>query len=408
MGRIGKDMTRPLRPLFCLWLALLLLWAPDLRAAAALPPVGHVFVIVLENEGYDKTFGTKTEAPYLAQALPKQGALLTQYFGTGHNSLDNYLAMISGQAATPETRDDCGVFADFVQTGTTPDGQAIGRGCVYPASVKTLADQLSAAHLSWRGYMEDMGNDPQREAAACGHAPIGQKDPTQRAEPPSATLPKGDQYAARHDPFVYFHSVLDGPDCASNVIPLDRLAADLKSVETTPVFSFITPNLCHDGHDEPCKSGETSGLAAVDAFLKHWVPLITAAPAYRKDGLLIVTFDESDARSVAARPGGGELVTFTGASCCSQQPGPNLGPFPQREAYGTTEIVMQSFGGDRIGAVLLSPFIKPGTVSWTPYNHYALLKSVEDLLHLDGHLGYAGQAGLAGFGNDIFTKPRGK
>ncbi|MEI9982902.1 MAG: alkaline phosphatase family protein [Aliidongia sp.] len=140
-------------------LCLALLAPPSAYAAQALPPVGHVFVIVLENEGYDKTFGAKTEAPYLARSLSAKGALLTQYFGTGHNSLDNYLAMISGQASTPETRADCGVFADFVQTGTTPDGQAIGHGCVYPANVKTLADQLSAAKLGWRGYMEDMGND---------------------------------------------------------------------------------------------------------------------------------------------------------------------------------------------------------------------------------------------------------
>ncbi len=387
-------------------LCLALLAPPSAYAAQALPPVGHVFVIVLENEGYDKTFGAKTEAPYLARSLSAKGALLTQYFGTGHNSLDNYLAMISGQASTPETRADCGVFADFVQTGTTPDGQAIGHGCVYPANVKTLADQLSAAKLGWRGYMEDMGNDPQREASTCGHAPIGQKDPTHRAEPPSPTIPKGDQYAARHDPFVYFHSVIDGPDCDGNVIRLEHLTEDLKSTATTPAFSFITPNLCHDGHDEPCKDGEPGGLASADVFLKQWVPVITGSPAFRKDGLLIVTFDESDESSAVAKPGGGQLVTFTGASCCDQQPGPNLEAFPQRETYGSTEVVMQGFGGDRIGAVLLSPFINPGTVSKTPYNHYSLLKSLEDLLHLDGHLGYAGQAGLAEFGGDVFTKPR--
>ena len=56
---------------------------------------------------------------------------------------------------------------------------------------------------------------------------------------------------------------------------------------------------------------------------------------------------------------------------------------------------MASFGGDRIGAVLLSRFIKPGTVSKVGYNHFSLLKSMEDLFHLDGHLGYAGQ-GWAG------------
>ena len=46
--------------------------------------------------------------------------------------------------------------------------------------------------------------------------------------------------------------------------------------------------------------------------------------------------------------------------------------------------------------MLLSPFVKPGTVSNVPYNHYSMLKSVEDIFRLD-HLGYAGQSGLQGF-----------
>ena len=76
--------------------------------------------------------------------------LLTQYYGTGHFSLDNYLAMISGQAASPETRDDCETYAEFVVDRHDADGQAIGHGCVYPASVRTLADQLDrrAPHVA--------------------------------------------------------------------------------------------------------------------------------------------------------------------------------------------------------------------------------------------------------------------
>ncbi|MGB8842192.1 MAG: alkaline phosphatase family protein, partial [Aliidongia sp.] len=265
------------------------------QAAEALPPIRHVFVIVLENEGYEQTFGPQSPAPYLAHTLTAEGALLTQYFGTGHASLDNYLAMISGQAATPETRADCRIFGDFVQTGTTADGQAVGHGCVYPASIKTLADQLSAAGLDWRGYMEDMGNDPKRGAAtSCGHPPIGAVDLTQRAA-------VDDQYAARHNPFVYFHSIIDSADCGRHVVRLEQLATDLQSPATTPAFSFITPNLCHDGHDEPCRNGEHGGLESADQFLKQWVPIVTNAPAFKADGLLIVTFDESDASSRIAK-----------------------------------------------------------------------------------------------------------
>ena len=82
-------------------------------AQPATGQITHVFVITLENEGYDVTFGPASKAPYLSQTLPSQGVLLTQYYGTGHVSLDNYIAMISGQAASNETRLDCFTFADF-------------------------------------------------------------------------------------------------------------------------------------------------------------------------------------------------------------------------------------------------------------------------------------------------------
>jgi len=248
-----------------------------------------------------------------------------------------------GDARNPA---DCGVFADFVQTGTAPDGQAIGHGCVYPANVRTLADQLTKAGLGWRGYMEDMGNDPQREATSCGHAVIGEKDPTHRAEPPSATSPIGDQYAARHDPFVYFHSILDSPDCAKNVIRLDQLPSDLQAVASTPEFSFITPNLCHDGHDEPCKNGEHGGLESADGFLKHWVPIITAAPAFKLDGLLIITFDESDESSVAAKPEAGMSIPSTAPAAATSSPAQPR-RFPAASELRRDEYVMASFGGDR-------------------------------------------------------------
>ena len=344
--------------------------APE-SAAAKLPPIKHVFLIVLENESFATTFSANTKAPYLADTLRRAGAFLTQYHGTGHSSLDNYISMISGIAPTPATQADCGRYDAFVETGIAPDGQPIGRGCVYPAHVPTIANQLAESHLTWKAYMEGMGNDAGREAATCAHPAIGARDQTSRATPT-------DRYATKHNPFMYFHSVIDSLSCDSNVVALTKLEADLSSARTTANYNFITPDLCHDGHNSPCKNGEPGGLVSADAFLAHWVPIIMHSPAYRQGGMIIITFDES--------------ASVDASACCNEPSGPNT-QFPG--AHGP--------GGGRIGAVVLSPFIRPGTVSSVPYNHYSMLRSIEDLFGLK-HIGYAGQAGLVPFGSDVYTR----
>ena len=129
---------------------------PAKSASAKPPPIKHVFVINLENKNYDETFGPDSPAPYLSQDLVAKGELLTQYFAIGHVSLDNYIAEISGQGPSKQTQLDCFTHTDFVSTGTGDLGQALGDGCVYPKSVKTIADQVAAKKLTWKGYMEDM------------------------------------------------------------------------------------------------------------------------------------------------------------------------------------------------------------------------------------------------------------
>lgn len=414
-----------------LWVPTLILgisaWSGGSAMSAGPSPAGlqrirHVFIIVLENKNYADTFGTSTQDPYLQKTLPAQGALLTQYFGTGHNSLDNYLAMISGQASSVATEADCEEFSDFVLKRMTADGQAVGNGCVYPATVKTLADQMQAKGLRWKGYMEDMGNDPAREAAACGHPALNSKDLTQAPSAPSASVPKGDQYAARHNPFVYFHSIIDRPGCVAHDVNLTALDADLASLAATPNLVFITPNLCNDGHDgagtgapgQGCVDGNPGGLTSSDAFLKVWVPKITASAAFKKDGMLLITFDESNVREAVSVTDPATMkrtatVSFSGEHCCNQAIGPNITrPSIQKFSISPTldyVVKNEGYGGDRVGAVLLSPFIKPGTTSATPYNHYALLKTLETIYGL-GFLGYAGQKDLAPFGDDVFTNLR--
>jgi phosphatidylinositol-3-phosphatase len=62
-----------------------------------------VFTIVLENKNYESTFGPPSTAPYLSQTLRAKGQLLTDYYGTGHASLGNYITLISGQSENPTT-----------------------------------------------------------------------------------------------------------------------------------------------------------------------------------------------------------------------------------------------------------------------------------------------------------------
>src|SRR2546426_4848431 len=127
----------------------LLLASAEFSASAAvirpLPRIRHVFVIVLENKGFDETFGPGSPAVYLSQQLTQQGQLLRQYYATGHVSLDNYISLVSGQAPNAETQGDCQIYTDFVGASSLDaDGQVVGQGCVYPAFVHTIADQLTA------------------------------------------------------------------------------------------------------------------------------------------------------------------------------------------------------------------------------------------------------------------------
>ena len=174
------------------------------------PPVGHVWYIDLENEGYSQSFGTPAADPYLARALPAKGALLKNYYAIGHDSLDNYIAQVTGQAPDNATQNDCGKWTVFTPGATEkgPYHQLAGNGCVYPASVRTLGNQLSAAHDTWKAYLQDMGNVPSRDhttmtsqGPACGHPAAGHLDPTEGAT-------AADQYATRHEGFMYFESVI--------------------------------------------------------------------------------------------------------------------------------------------------------------------------------------------------------
>jgi hypothetical protein len=343
-------------------------------SAFSLSKIKHVFIVMLENESYSTTFASTPPAPYLAQTLPAQGALLEDYYGVGHASLDNYIALISGQAPSYFTQTDCQDYLNFIETTTIIDGQAQGAGCVFPTTVPNITDNLDTKGVTWRSYDEDMGNDPTRESATCGHPTLNDQDMTQDAT-------ASDQYATRHNPFMYFHSIIDNPICNTNVLNFHHVATDLSSIATTANYNFFTPNLCDDGHDSPCATGQAGGLPQINTFLLSFIPQILASPAYKQDGLLIITFDEA--------------AESDGSSCCGELPGPN-----------SANPGLVGLGGGVIGAVLLSRYIKPGTVSMLPYNHYATLRTIEDIFGVP-YLGYSQASGLTDYSTDIFTNPGG-
>jgi len=460
----------------------------DQQAGYQPPRIKHVWTIVLENKSYEASFTGLNQNSYLWQTLPSYGLLQRQYYGTSHFSQGNYLSMVSGQGTSPGPQNDCPLYNETGPVQQVADGQykilndtlqadqtynagSLQPGCVFPAEVQTLFNQFDQSHVSYKGYMQDMGNDPTREAATCGNPESSAPGPAvldpgaaegPYAAPGSLAAPNtavpDDQYVAKHNPFPWFHSLLDNGDCKEDVVPLaGNLLKDLKSARTTPSFSFITPNNCSDAHDATCKGDNLSGgsnaltgekktpantqggLYAADLFLQQIIPAIMASPAHQDGGLIDVTFDEGFppytiyGNSIADKdyvPDAG-LGTVTGAAdpknegtsvqsqantaqsvvaCCNELPGPNTTQ-PGNRAFNQDTTP----GGGITGAVLISPYIAPGSVTDQPYNHYSWLRSMEDLFNIHrggtdgaGHLGYAAADGLRPFGPDVYNNPRGK
>jgi hypothetical protein len=348
-------------------------------SSSKLPPVKHVFVIMLSDQPYAAVFGPSSTAPYLSRTLEGRGELLVRYDALAHEQLANEVALLSGQGPTPATAANCATYADIAPGTSGAQQQVAGDGCVYPAATQTLPGQLMAKHLSWRAYVQGIeGEDGVAQApGSCGHPAPGAPDLTAAAPQPGAA------YATFRNPFVYFHSLIDSPACKKGDVGLSRLSADLGSAARTPSFSYIVPDRCHDGSPTPCSPGAPAGVPAADAFLKGVVPEIVASKAYKHGGLLVITVDEA--------PSSGEFADSS--SCCGQPSFPNL-------AAAATGLARR--GGGAVGALLLSPFVKGATTSQEPYNHFSLLRTIEDLFGLR-HLGYAGAPGVSSFEPSLFS-----
>jgi hypothetical protein len=313
--------------------------APETPAAptVATPEAGrikHVFVISLASPGYEAAFGATSQMPYLATTLRPQGELLSGYSLLTTSGLPNAVAAVGGQPPNAATKADCSTYSEFSGATLSRKGIVSGTGCVYPVEALTLPDQLATGRFSWRGYVDGMVDPETGKPDNCVHPDSEVPD-----QPAAGT------YAARQNPFVYFHSLLDLGDCATNDMPLTQLPADLRKATSTPNYSYIAPSLCDAGVPGQCPAGAATGPAAADAFLAQWVPRITASPAYKEDGLLIVAFDELDPPEAGAAA-------------------------PVAES------------GPKVGALLLSRFVAPGSTDAAAYTPLSLLRTTDELFGL--------------------------
>jgi phosphatidylinositol-3-phosphatase len=270
---------------------------PAGTAAASVPNFSHVFTIVLENKEYTSVIGN-SKAPYFNQ-LAQQYGLATQFFGTRHPSLPNYLAMTGG--------DTFGITSDCT-------------GCFVNAS--NIVDQLEGAGQSWKAYMEGM--------------------------PSPCFVGDSGRYRQKHNPFIYYDDIRTNSARCNRVVPFSQFQSDLNG--TLPNYVWITPDMCNDEHD--------CGVDKGDAWLQIWVPQILASPAWQNGGALFITYDEGS----------------TSAGCCNGQA-----------------------KGGHIATLVISPLGMPRFQSSIAYNHYSLLRTIEDAWGLAGLRNAANAAPMSDF-----------
>ena len=223
---------------------------PSPPAALRGGPPARVAVIVMENEEYGDIIGSR-QTPFI-NALARRDALAQAMYATAHPSLPNYLALTGGSTF--------GIDSDCTDCHVAAAG---------------LGDQLTAARVSWKAYMEDLPHPCYLGDSAGG-------------------------YAKKHDPFMYYTPSGRRPPQCGHVVPLTQLTGD-EHAGSLPRFIWITPNLCHDMHDCAPVLG--------DAFLSRLVPPLLAALGPR--GLLFITWDEGSTDDGCCRlAAGGHIATI--------------------------------------------------------------------------------------------------
>jgi Phosphoesterase family len=314
---------------------------PATEPPPAKPEAGrikHVFVISLVSSGYQATFGKTSAMPYLSGTLVPQGTLLSNYSVLDQATTPNGIAAISGQPPNKATKEGCPVFDAFPSTSTTTKaGIVTGDGCAYQVEVQNLATQFETVPFTWHAYMEGMVSPTTGEPEDCVYP----------ATEPEVPVVGG--YSSQLNPFPHFHSLLDLGACSTNDEPITELKKDLKSEKNTPNYSYISPDLCSAGISGQCPEGAPTGAAAADGWLEEVVPQIVESPAFKKDGLLIITF---------------------------------AGVNPAEPAVAGVPAAPVPANPLRTGALLVSQFTSPGATDPAPYNPYSLLRSTEELFGL--------------------------
>jgi hypothetical protein len=379
---------------------------PTSSGQSSLPPIKHVFLVVLSDQGFAQSFGAGPSAPYLSETLPAQGELIGGYYAVDSGELANEVALISGQGPTADLQEECPLYSEITPGTLGEEAQVIGSGCVYPRGVSSLPTQLESAGKTWKAYIQGIGEGSSAVTPNCAHPALGQTDGDQT---PTAARP----YVTWRNPFVYFQSLTASPSCVGDDVGLGHLKGDLRSASTTPAFSYIAPDPCDDGAEVPCATGSPDGLAPAEAFLKRVVPEIEASPAYRQGGLIAITFDQAPQSGPHADSSGccitGAFPNSLRTSSSTTTTGSTSSTSTATTTVGTTTTTAgttgsgETAGGGRVGLLLISKYVKPGTRELTgQYNHFSLLRSFEDLFALKP-LGYAAQPGLLAFDKSVFN-----
>jgi phosphatidylinositol-3-phosphatase len=330
---------------------------PSTTPTTPLPPVTHVFVIMLSGQGFAQLYGSQSPYPYLKGTLRPQGELLPNYYAVAPSSLANGIALMSGQGPTAQTAADCPQYQAVTPATPATGGQVTGDGCVYPTPALSIADQLTATGQTWKAYVEGMASGPAAtspstttsttttntsSASATAPASTTTSPSTTTSGAPPDTSPTcrhpalgspdadqapraGDPYVTWRNPFVYFTSIVSGTTCTTQDVDLSQLTADLKSESTTPALSYIVPTPCDNGSGQSCTPGQPAdpkaAALATDAFLKQVVPAIEHSAAYKAGGLIAITSDQApqtgplaDSSACCNNPAYPNLATTTGSS----------------------------------------------------------------------------------------------